>query len=131
LCIDFYAVKAGKAEQLLGMRDAGFTIGRGLAGSGSEEVEQERAKTEDAKLDGGEHQGYHLAEGTCGGDWTILDLPNICFSCSLAQKLSAKAEEQLKSKDDLQEALRRFPLVLRPLVEKCRNELGSRVKQEW
>lgn len=36
-----------------------------------------------------------------------------------------------EARDALRQALLRFPVILCPLVDKCRNELGSRVPQPW
>ena len=36
-----------------------------------------------------------------------------------------------EARDALRQALLRFPVMLCPLVDKCRNELGSRVPQPW
>jgi len=129
LCLDFYALRAGKREQLLAMRAAGFPIGRGW-----KEIGEEAEERHDGNRNGAA-DGENGEDGVAGSartlDWTVSALPNVCYSCALALFLSNSVEDRAKAKDALREALLRFPVLLKPLIEKSRNELGSRVTQPW
>lgn len=129
LCLDFYALRAGKREQLLAMRAAGFPIGRGWKEIG-EEAEEWHDGIRNGAADGEDgEEGVAGSARTLG--WTVSALPNVCYSCALALFLSNSVEDRAKAKDALREALLRFPVLLKPLIEKSRNELGSRVTQPW
>lgn len=130
LCLDYYALRAGKRQQLLAMQEAGFPIGRGWK-EPRDDVEEwqdgsdKRAASEDdEELNGMSDSARFL-------DWTVSALPNVCFSCALALFLSNSVEDRAKAKTALRLALLRFPVVVKPLIEKSRNELGSRITQPW
>jgi len=130
LCLDYYALRAGKRQQLLAMQEAGFPIGRGWK-EPRDDVEEwqdgsdKRAGSDaDEELDG-------MSDSAGFSDWTVSALPNVCFSCALALFWSNLVEDRAKAKTALREALLRFPVLLKPLIEKSRNELGSRITQPW
>lgn len=129
LCLDFYALRAGKREQLLAMREAGFPIGRGWKEGGDEADERQDGNGKGA-ADGADDKEQEGAAARPPG-WTVSALPNVCYSYALALFLSNSVEDRAKAKDALREALLRFPVLLKPLIEKSRNELGSRVTQPW
>ncbi len=126
LCLDFYAISAGKKEQLLAMMEAGFPIGTGWTEGEEEEDEEEEASDDEDDL------GTRRRTAS-PPSLTVRALPNMCYSCALAMFLGSRnnATLRIQARDALRDALLRFPVVLTPLVEKCRNELGSRITQPW
>jgi len=131
LCLDFYALRAGKRQQLLAMRLADFLIGRGWKDAGEEEQDGNGNAAAVANGDDDDEQEGVAGSLTRPPGWTVAALPNVCYSCALALFLSNSVEDPVKAKGALREALLRFPVLLKPLIEKSRNELGSRVTQPW
>lgn len=145
LCLDFYAIRAGKKEQLLAMAECGFPIGGGWKDKDEGEGEEgkgEGKQTEMAAEDDEDEDDLTVplssrasAAAGAGGaaadeEFTVKALPNFCYSCALALFLTHRRASE-EARNALRDALFRFPSVLQPLVEKCRNELGSRVTQLW
>ena len=131
LCLDFYALRAGKRQQLLAMRDVGFPVGRGWKEAG-DKAEQRQDGNGNGGASGNDDEEQDGANGSArSSGWTVAALPNVCYSCALALFLSNSVEDRAKAKDALREALLRFPVLLKPLIEKSRDELGSRVTQPW
>ena len=119
------------------MREAEFPIGRGWKeGRDGAQERQDGSGSGEASAGsdtggGGDEEEDGVARPSVRPGWTVSALPNVCYSCALALFLSNTVEDRVKAKDALREALLRFPVLLKPLIEKSRNELGSRVTQPW
>lgn len=124
------------------MREAEFPIGRGWKkGRDGTQEQRDGIGSGEASAGGGagggaggsdeEEEEDGVARPSARPGWTVAALPNVCYSCALALFLSNTVEDRVRAKEALREALLRFPVLLKPLIEKSRNELGSRVTQLW